>query len=292
MAKEADMSNQAIGVIVDSFNSETVREGIRTANRVGATGVQLYAVGGEMHPDTLRGGARRELLSFIRDNGLEISALCGDLGGHGFTVSSANAEKIAESKKIMDLAVELETTVVTTHIGVVPEDPSDPRRAVLGEACEILGEYGDSVGARFAIETGPETAATLRNFLDSLDSNGVAVNFDPANFVMVTGDDPVAAVATLSPYIVHTHAKDGVMITRSDPEEIYGYFAEGGIGDLRLEDFFRETPLGEGDVDFQAWIGALDSIDYRGFLTIERETGDDPIGDISRAVRFLRGVLR
>ena len=285
------MGNQGIGVIVDSFKSETIRDGIRTAKEVGASAVQFYAVAGEMHPDSLTGNGRRELLGFIRDNGLNISALCGELGGHGFTNEAENPRKIEESKKIMDLAVDLETTVVTTHIGVVPEDANDSIRTILRDACEILGEYGDSVGARFAIETGPETASTLRSFLDSLESDGVAVNFDPANLVMVTGDDPVAAVATLSPYIVHTHAKDGVMVSRSDPAEIYGYFAEGGIGDLRLEDYFRETPLGEGSVDFPGWIDALDAIDFHGFLTIERETGEDPTGDITRAVGFLRDVL-
>ena len=32
----------------------------------------------------------------------------------------------------------------------------------------------------FCVETGPEKAARLKSFLDSLDSRGVAVNFDPA----------------------------------------------------------------------------------------------------------------
>ena len=44
----------------------------------------------------------------------------------------------------MDLAKDLNTNVVTTHIGVVPEDPNHPRWAILQEACEELAEYGDS----------------------------------------------------------------------------------------------------------------------------------------------------
>ena len=81
------------------------------------------------------------------------------------------------------------------------------------------------------------------------------VNFDPANFVMVTGDDPVKGVYTLKDYIVHTHAKDGIMKQKSDPKD-YTFFAEGGIEDLRLEDYFLETPLGEGHVD-SYWLKAL-----------------------------------
>ena len=52
-------------------------------------------------------------------NGLVVSALCGDLGKPGFQDKAQNAERILRSKRIMDLAKELGTNVVTTHIGVV-----------------------------------------------------------------------------------------------------------------------------------------------------------------------------
>lgn len=282
------MIQRGIGVMADSFRSPTIREGILKAKEIGAQGVQIYAVGGPMHPDNMSGNQRRELREYIEDLGLAISALCGDLGGHGFAIASDNPSKIEISKKIMDLAIELGTSVVTTHIGVVPNDPTHPRYRILQDACENLGEYGDTVGARFAIETGPETAATLKSFLDSLSSKGVRVNYDPANLVMVTGDDPAAGAKTLGDYIVHTHAKDGVMLKKSDPEVVYNAFAEGGIEDLRIEEYFRETPLGDGDVDFATYINALDEIGYTGFLTIEREAGDDPEGDIQKAVEFLK----
>ena len=88
------------------------------------------------------------------------------------------------------------------------------------EACFQLASYADSVQAHFAIETGPETSAVLKEFLDSLESTGVAVNLDPANLRMVTGDNPVAAVHNLKRYIVHTHAKDGNRLLATNPEYI------------------------------------------------------------------------
>lgn len=88
-------------------------------------------------------------------------------------------------------------------------------------ACFELASFADSLNSHFAIETGPETAKTLKMFLDGLGSKGVAVNLDPANLVMVTGDDPVQAVYTLKDYIVHTHAKDGIKLKESNPEFIY-----------------------------------------------------------------------
>ena len=53
-----------------------------------------------------------------------------------------------------------------------------------------------------------------------------------------------------------------------------------------------EPPLGEGHVDFDAWIGALRDIGYQGFLTIKREVGENPERDIVQAVRFLREKLK
>ena len=131
-------------------------------------------------------------------------------------------------------------------------------------------------------------AARLKKFLDSLLSRGVAVNLDPANLVMVTDDDPVEAVYTLKDYIVHTHAKDGILLKRTNPKVIYDFFAEDGIGALRLDEYFKEVLLGLGKMPFERYLKALDDIGYNGFLTVERETGADPAKDIGAAVEFLK----
>ena len=160
------------------------------------------------------------------------------------------------------------------------------------EACGKLAAYADQLDAHFAIETGPETAVTLKGFLDGLHSTGVAVNLDPANFVMVTGDDPVQAVYTLKDYIVHTHAKDGVKLMDGDPLVIYGETVDTNIEDtIREAKYFEELPLGEGNVDFPAYLKALHEIGYHGFLTIEREAGEDPTADIQKAADYLRGLI-
>lgn len=276
-----------IGIMLESLRAG-VKKGIKKCSEMGVEGLQLYATEGDLAPENLSGTGRKELLDFIKSNGLSVSALCGDLGGHGFTRANDNERKIEKSKEILKLAKDLESDVVTTHVGVIPEDEDSPGRKAVREACEELGKFADGLGASFAIETGPEKTEVLKAFLDSLRTGGVKVNFDPANLVMVTGDDPVKGVHTLKDYIVHTHAKDGVRVKETDPALIYNYFAEGGIGDLRLEDYFREVPLGEGDVDFDGYIEALREICYNGFLTIEREVGDNPLEDIARAVNFLR----
>lgn len=285
--------NNKIGVIVDSFRVG-VREGLRKAKAVGADGVQIYAVSGEMDPAILTPADRREWKSFIESLGLEISALVGDLGGHGFQDREANPAKVEKSKRILDLAVELGTRVVTTHIGIVPQDANSAVYEAMHNACAELSEYATSMGAYFAIETGPETAAHLKGFLDGIGSKGMSVNFDPANMVMVTGDDPVQGVYTLRDYIVHTHAKDGIRLREIDPREVYGALGYEPLDHTKLADMaeggdaFREVPLGEGRVDWPAYLQALKDIGYTGYLTIEREVGTNPEDDISKAVQFLK----
>lgn len=275
-----------IGVMLESFRTDTPTA-IRKAAELGAQGVQMYATKGEHAPEQMTPERIRELRGMMDAAGLRFSALCGDLG-HGFGDPESNPELIERSRRILELAKTLGTDVVTTHIGVVPADPDHDRYKIMQEACRTLAEYADEMDARFAIETGPETADVLRRFLDSLGSHGVAVNLDPANFVMVTGDDPVQAVYTLKDYIVHTHAKDGVRHFEKDPEIIYRIKSDP----LRhLGKSFSELPLGQGKVDFPAYLAALDEIGYRGFLTIERECGNQPEQDIRQAADFLRHII-
>ncbi len=277
------MGRFPIGVIIDSFRTD-ITTAVKKAADVGAQGFQVYATRGEMSPENMNATKISEFKKLVADNGLCISALCGDLGGGGFCFADRNPEKIEKSKRIIDLAKELDTNVVTTHIGVVPEDRTLDRYKVMQEACFELSRYADSIGAHFAIETGPETSAVLKEFLDSLGSTGVGVNLDPANLVMVTGDDPAGAVYNLQRYIVHTHAKDGKQIFFKDPEIIYGLKKDVII----TEDSFLEVPLGEGQVNWEKYLAALEDIGYKGFLTIEREVGDDPEKDIRKAVEFLK----
>ncbi|HHT08154.1 MAG: sugar phosphate isomerase/epimerase family protein [Christensenellales bacterium] len=276
------MRSFPIGVMLESFRLP-INEALNKAHDLGVQGIQVYTTRGELAPQNLNASQRKEFLQQVKDKGLVISALCGDLG-HGFGNLEKNPELIEQSKRIVDLSLEWECGIVTTHIGVVPEDNNHPRYKIMQDACSELAQYADSVKARFAVETGPETSKVLKGFLDSLNSRGVSVNMDPANLVMVTGDDPVEAVHTLKDYIVHTHAKDGKRLYYREPEKVYGIVYEESLDSSS----FQELPLGEGDVDFKRYLQALEDIGYTGFLTIEREVGEDPEGDIRKAVEYLR----
>jgi len=107
----------------------------------------------------------------------------------------------------------------------------------------------------------------MRRFFDEIGTRGIGANYDPANLVM-GGFDQLGGVDLLGKYIVHTHAKDGV----------------------RVNGQAKEVPLGEGAVDFPRYLAKLDAVGFDGFLTIEREVGENPASDVAQAVKFLRGL--
>ena len=76
----------------------------------------------------------------------------------------------------------------------------------------------------------------------------------------------------------------GVKLCDRDPEIIYGIRRAEEEFSGRA---FQEVPLGTGQVDFPAYLKALEDIGYTGFLTIERECGEDPAKDIKTAYTFL-----
>ena len=276
-----------IATLADWFGVGLI-EGIRESQRCGATGVQVYA-DNELNPKNVTPEKLAELKQTLAECQQEVTALCGELGGFGLEIEADNAEKIAYLKAVVDLAAELDCHVVTTHIGVVPASKDDPTYAVMKKAMQEIGAYAAERNACIAVETGPECMARLSAFIDDC-GEGCAINFDPANLHMVSGADPVPEVAVAGKRIVHTHAKDGICLDPADPGEYYHGFAVGGLEWARRHTNHKETPLGEGGIDWDKYLTALHDIGYDGYLTIEREVKNGA-EDIRMAVGFLREKL-
>lgn len=274
-----------IGAIAESFN-KPFKEAIESIAALKLDGVQMYADTKIVHVGMMEKDIK-EVKKIIDGAGIAVSALCGDFGCDMYYTRDRAA--IDKEKRIMEIAKALGTDIVTTHIGVVPEDFDCKQYESMHEVCRELAEFADTMGGHFAVETGPERAELLKKFLDNLGSRGVSVNLDPANLVMCAGDDPVKAVYTLKDYIVHTHAKDGKQLKAVDTRTLYCpqyYNLEPGDWGSIIE-----MPLGAGNVDWANYLKALEEIGYNGYLTIERECGENPAADIALAANFLREKL-
>ena len=123
------MSAFPIGVMLDSFRKPWT-EALDIACELGASGIQAHGGHGLLAVKTVTPAVKKEFMAQMRDHGLVVSAICGDLG-KGFGNPELNPGLIETSKRILDMAKELGTDIVTTHIGVVPQDPAHPRYRIM-----------------------------------------------------------------------------------------------------------------------------------------------------------------
>jgi len=259
------MRRLKVGAFLSSFRLD-LKNALAKAQEIGLAGIQLSSLPPAINVEDISAKKAAEIIRIFKDHNLVISAVCGDIGGFAVDDEREAGIRVAQTRRIMDNTRQLGVSIVQTHIGCIPEDFNDKKVVIMRKCLEEIGQYGQEVGVVLATETGPESASTMKRFLDTIQIPAIKVNYDPANLVM-NGFDCIGGVAELKDYIVHTHAKDG----RKETD------AQG----------HKEQPLGQGEVNFPRYIAAMDAIGYKGYYVIEREVGDNPAKDIAEAKRFL-----
>jgi sugar phosphate isomerase/epimerase len=261
------MNRLKIGVRLESLGLP-LRRALQEAERLGVTGVQVDTVG-DLSPTALSHTGRKEFRHLLRAHNLELTALGCPLR-RGLDNPENLQGRIDYLRHVMALSFDLGPRLVIIQAGQVPDDPNDPRAGLLAEALADLGQHGDRIGTVLALETGREPGTVLRRFLDRFDTGSLCVNFDPANLLM-HGFDFYASLRALGGKVVHVHAKDARASTASRAAQ--------------------EVPLGHGDIDWMQLAGTLEEIEYRGWLTVEREVGDNRVADVAAGVGFLRRLI-
>lgn len=252
-----------IGIRLESLG-QPIREALETAARLGARGVQLDAVG-DLAPDRLSQTGRRHLRHMVSSFGLELVAI-GFPTRHGFDVLERLEARVAAAVKTLHLAGALGAPMIVNPLGKIPEDRD--KHAYFFDAADTIHREALRVGARFAIETGWEGPQRLADFLAEKDRAGLAINYDPGN-LMARGCNVYEGVTILAGHIAGVHVKDVVRT---------GSTVSG----------FLEVPLGEGEIDWPRLAGELESVGYGGYYTVERETGENRLRDVTGAVEFLK----
>ncbi len=184
----------------------------------------------------------------------------------GFVPPGTRSAREARTHAVIDFAEQMGVPGIATHIGFVPEDPSDPSYDAVLQMVRRIADHAHPM--TFALETGQETAEALRAFLKGADRPNLGINFDPANMILYGTGQPIPALEILSPYLLSVHAKDGRW--------------PAGPGQLG-----KETPLGDGDVPFPAFLAKLNEVGYKKPVFIEREASDPAgrLNDIARAIK-------
>ena len=264
-----------IGACSWSIRAQGPRELAAGARACGVRGVQLAL-------DPIREGAwdASETATRLAESG--ISLLSGMMATRGEDYSTldsirrtgglrpdahwtANQEA---ARRNADIAARLGVKLVTLHAGFLPEDPADSERATLINRLAQVARIFESRGVTLGLETGQESAETLLKVLAAPGLERVGVNFDPANMILYGMGDPTESLRALAGRVVQMHIKDAL------PAE-------------RAGEWGAEVPAGQGAVNWPALFDILREAKLDIDLVIEREAGDDRIGDITTARRLV-----
>jgi sugar phosphate isomerase/epimerase len=253
-----------IGIVAEATGLP-LRQAIAQAARMAAEGVQVDAVG-DLAPDALTETGRREFRNLLRSFNQQLAGLAVPLR-RGLDAAENLQPRLDHVRKVMQLAFDLGCRRVVVPCPKVPDDPATPRATTLREALVTLGGHGDRVGTVLALEIGFDPAEKVKEYLAGFDTGSLKVTYDPAN-MLVHGHDPVASLAPLKELLAHVHARDA----RS----------------ASLSRGMQEVPVGAGDVDWMAFTATLQVLDFDGFLTVDREQGENKLADVANGVKFLR----
>lgn len=260
-----------LGVCSWSLRAQTPKELVERVRACGLADVQLA-----LEPLRQKQWKLPDLRAALRDGGVEVRS--GMMAPHGEDYSTLDAIRRTGGVRPTQhwltnleiahgdaaLASELGLGLVTFHAGFLPHDAHDPEHATMIERLRKIVDVFAEFDIRIAFETGQESAGTLFAMLRELDRPNAGVNFDPANMLLYGMGDPIAALHILAGRVAQIHIKDARKAKKA-----------GAWGE--------EVVVGKGEVDWKTFFDVLAAQKLHVDLMIEREAGDDRVGDVNKA---------
>jgi L-ribulose-5-phosphate 3-epimerase len=238
-------------------------ESILTAGELGADCVQLMAAGGHFPWPPDRHTLAR-VTAAAEEAGVEIASFAGGFGN--IAQDGTLEERLEWATSVLALAGDMGVGIVTSHVGTIADNLDSPAGAVMLSQLERLGAEAERRAIKMGIETGPESPQTMAAALERLSIPALGVNYDPANLLMA-GLDWLGGINVLGRWIVHVHAKDARLRADGKPQQ---------------------TPFGHGNVDVRAFISELRHVGFDGYVTLERESGEERLRDMRIGLAVLR----
>ena len=191
----------------------------------------------------------------------------------GLVPEEHRSYRLEQLKKGSDFTKKIGVKNMATHVGFLPENPSSAEYKSIVECLKELASYVKENGQYFLFETGQETPITLKRTIEDVGTGNLGINLDPANLILYGKGNPIDALTVFGEYVRDVHGKDGNYPT-----------CGSSLGE--------EKAMGQGMVNFPAFIAKLKEIGYDGPITIEREiSGDEQIRDILMAKEMLENLI-
>ena len=271
-----------LGVLVNLNDGNGIEEKIKSVKEMGFSSCQICCWNMEAYTDE----NAEKILTALKENGVTISTLwCGWRGKAawnfyegqntlGLVPNVMREERTEDLLRGSDFGKKLGVTQIATHAGFLPENPMSDLYSEVIVTLRKIASYCQKNGQYFLFETGQETPVTLRRAIEDIGLPNLGINLDPANLILYGKANPVDALDTFGQYVKDIHGKDGCYPTNG-------------------RELGKETALGEGKVNYPAFIARLKEIGYDGPITIEREiSGDQQVKDILMAKKLLTKLIR
>lgn len=257
------MSHLRISITLETIG-QPIRTGVGIAAKAGCEGLVFDATN-TLSPVQLSDTGRREVRQLLLSHRLQLVALRCPLR-RGLDELDGLDARLERLRQAMTLANDLGPRLVIMGIGPIPEKEDDPIRQRMKSALGDLLRYADRIGCRIALDAGFEAPEVLVEFIRSFDTGSLGSSVDPATLLMEKL--PLeGSLRVLAGSVWHCYARDAVS--------------------RRLDRGAREVALGQGDIDWFAWLGALEEIGYTSWLTIRQGAFTQPAVEAQAAVQFL-----
>ncbi|MCH8853541.1 MAG: sugar phosphate isomerase/epimerase, partial [Planctomycetes bacterium] len=184
-------ANPRLTVCLDDFGAPP-KEALRAASELGFRCVQIGALQGPISPGQLDESGRRHLRRFAEGLGLQIIALRVDFGGSRFLDPSRTDYCIDHTRRVLELARELNVPVVSAPLGKFRTAIAEEYELVMS-AVRAIVDHADLLNCFFAIETAIDTPEALQQLLRDVSCPHLKMAYDPAE-LLIGGIDPLAPI--------------------------------------------------------------------------------------------------
>jgi sugar phosphate isomerase/epimerase len=245
-----------------------LKDFIRKAASLGYDSVELAGKRPHASPLDLSKNDREDIRNLINELGLTLSCVASyhDFSAFGEHSDMALMEKeLNYMLSILSLANDLGCKLVRTYTGYYKQDIPYRKQwdaCVQGirESARMAAPYGITIGVQnhSCIASDPDS---LYDFMAEIPETNIAVVLD-APFIENHGKPLRETVLKFKGKIAHTHLTDFV---RRDK---YKYISETVTHEKNGMEMIA-VPIGDGGIDYQSFISALDESGFEGALSYE-----------------------
>jgi len=247
--------------------SQEIRRSITTAAESGAHGVQFDL---RREIDMIRFGesARKQLKKTLSERQLSLASTAFPLRT-AIAAPEYMDERLAGIRSALEFSASLQVKTMSLPIGTIPDAESETYQNLFLPILNDIAAIGNHVGVvPCFLPTGDSAEAVLKLASD-VRSGPIGIDADLAAWVM-HGQSPIDQLRELHSLIMSVTARDAVR---------------------GLDGGGREVSLGQGQIDWDEIAALLDEMDYRGWLIVDRTSGESRRQEIIAGVASLRRLF-